>query len=331
MPFPIMAIMALASATGGLMQQQGKPKQISEAWLQQHFGPQVQAEEFNKRLATLQSSPYGQQLFGQAETMASQFQNQMQANMANAGLGGSEGTETGGSIFASSAAPQISAGLRRQANAQLAPIAQQQADDWLNTKRNIMVQQEQQRLNAPTAMQKWGAALSNAGAIGMAAASMMPEAASKTALTAGDKIVQKAVKASPELLSTASNTLSVRGGTPRPSMPSVGGPVIGPENSYQAYMFPPEPAAAAPRRLPAPPAATQLRPGEYRYNQWDTGGSGRTAPDARDAYGHVNPRYRINMRPVNPNGWQWMYRNWLESPWGANAIKPSSMMSSHGR
>lgn len=312
MPFPIMAIMALASATGGLMQQQGKPKQISEAWLQQHFGPQVQAEEFNKRLANLQSSPYGQQLFGQAETMASQFQNQMQANMANAGLGGSEGTETGGSIFASSAAPQISAGLRRQANAQLMPIAQQQADDWLNTKRNVMIQQEQQRLNAPTSMQKWGAALSNAGAIGMAAASMMPEAASKTALTAGDKIVQRAVKANPELLSTASDTLSIR--TPsRPSLPSVGGPVIGPENSYKAFMFPSEQTqVVTPRRPPAPPVTTQSRPGEFQYNQRDTGGSGRTVLNARDAYGHVNPQYRIHMNPRR-NSWGDFYRNWLEA------------------
>lgn len=163
MPF-VPIILGLASVAGALMEANGV-KKVNPAWLEENFGANAFTKEFNNQLASLQASPYGQQLFNEAHTAGQQIANTIRERATASGFGGAEGVQSGGSLFATSTGDQAVSSLRRQANAALSQQAAQQAQATLDRKFQALYPDQV----GPNAMGKFGKALGTAAGIGMGA------------------------------------------------------------------------------------------------------------------------------------------------------------------
>lgn len=168
-------IFAAAGAAGAIMQANGK-KYIDPAWIDEHFGSHAFAKEFQNNFNMLQSTSYGQELINSAMSQGQQLANTIRQNATNAGFGGAEGVQSGGSLFASSTADQAPSSMRRLALSQIAQQAQTQTQNFLD-KKLAAIMGDQGR---PTAMGNIGTALAGLGAAGLSASLNQSSGGGKT-------------------------------------------------------------------------------------------------------------------------------------------------------
>jgi hypothetical protein len=157
-----------ASLLGGLI---GKKKRVIDPeYIRSHFGAGAVADQAQEAANKILASSYGTQLMGSAAADAQQFQGDMAARVANAGLDASSGGESGASTFATSAAGQAQGSLERGVKTDIygraLPLAQQSVD----AQRDAYMQKIAQENAEPSIWQKIGAAAGTA-------ASMYPPAA----------------------------------------------------------------------------------------------------------------------------------------------------------
>lgn len=157
-------IFGAAGAAGAIMQANGK-KYINQAWLDENFGAHGFAKEFNKQFGALQSSAYGQELLNSAHTQGQEMANQIRAASTQAGFGGPEGVQSGGSLFATSTADQAANSMRRAALGALAQQAAGTTQQYMQNKMNTITQDP----GKPTAMGQLGGMLAGAGMMGLQA------------------------------------------------------------------------------------------------------------------------------------------------------------------
>lgn len=224
MVFWLPLIFAAAAVSGSLIQANGR-KRIDPAWLEEHFGGHAFAQEFQKTFDQMQSTPYGQQLISSAMSQGQQVANTIRQNAVNAGFGGAEGVQSGGSLFATGGADQAAGSMRRMAQAAIAQQAQTQTQNWMDKKMNALLDAQKQ----PTKNEVIGGMLANAGMMGLqaslaggggkaaagaAVAGAGASAATKTGMTQSQLDASNAVYNSQNSLVRAPNTGPVNLRTP---------------------------------------------------------------------------------------------------------------------
>lgn len=105
----MLALQAL-SATGGILGK--KRKHIDPEMLRQRFGPGAVSKDTIELANYILNSPQGQQLLANAAESGQQFENNVNANAASAGLAGPGGS-SGTGVFATSAGTQAQSGFER--------------------------------------------------------------------------------------------------------------------------------------------------------------------------------------------------------------------------
>jgi hypothetical protein len=100
------------SALGGII---GKKHQyVDPEKLREKYGAAAIARDAMKHYNAILASPYGRQLMASAAASGQEMQTDLAANTARAGLGPGTGADSGSSVFAASAGPQIQASLERR-------------------------------------------------------------------------------------------------------------------------------------------------------------------------------------------------------------------------
>lgn len=165
--FWVPLIMGAAALSGAIMSANGK-KYIDPAWIEEHTGSHAFAQEFNKMFNQLQSSPQGQEMINSAMSQGQQVANTIKQNATNAGFGGAEGVQSGGSLFATSVADSAPNSLRRMATAAIGQQAQGSVNDILNRRLNAYLAERQQ----PSKQEVIGNMLMQGGMMGLQASLM---------------------------------------------------------------------------------------------------------------------------------------------------------------
>jgi len=105
-----MLALQMASAAGGIFG--NKRKHIDPEMLRQKFGPNAVSKDTIELANYILNSPQGQKLLAGAAESGQQFQNNVNANAASAGLAGPGGA-SGTGIFSTSAGSQAQSGFER--------------------------------------------------------------------------------------------------------------------------------------------------------------------------------------------------------------------------
>ena len=167
MVFWVPLIMGAAALSGAIMSANGK-KYIDPNWIEEHTGSHAFAQEFNKMFNQLQSSPQGQEMINSAMSQGAQISNAIKQNATNAGFGGAEGVQSGGSLFATSVADSAPSSLRRMATAAIGQQAQGSVNDILQRRLNAYLMERQQ----PSKQEVIGNLLQQGGMLGLQASLM---------------------------------------------------------------------------------------------------------------------------------------------------------------
>ena len=164
MVFWVPLIMGAAALSGAIMSANGK-KYIDPQWIEEHTGSHAFAQEFNKMFNQLQSSPQGQEMINSAMSQGAQISNAIKQNATNAGFGGAEGVQSGGSLFATSVADSAPNAMRRMALAAIGQQAQGSVNDILQRRLNAYLAERQQ----PSRQEVIGNMLMQGGMMGLKA------------------------------------------------------------------------------------------------------------------------------------------------------------------
>lgn len=181
--FWVPLIMGAAALSGAVMSANGK-KYIDPNWIEEHTGSHAFAQEFNNMFNQLQSTPQGQEMINSAMSQGQQVANTIRQNATNAGFGGAEGVQSGGSLFATSVADSAPSSLRRMATAAIGQQAQANVSEILQRRLNAYLAERQQ----PSKQEVIGNLLQQGGMLGLQASLNAPPgktAAEKTLATAG--------------------------------------------------------------------------------------------------------------------------------------------------
>lgn len=167
MVFWIPLIMGAAALSGAIMSANGK-KYIDPNWIEEHTGSHAFAQEFNNMFNQLQSSPQGQEMINSAMANGQQIANTIKQNSTNAGFGGAEGVQSGGSLFASSVSDSAPNSMRRMAQAAIGQQAQGSVNDILQRRLNAYLTERGQ----PSKQEVIGNMLMQGGMMGLQASLM---------------------------------------------------------------------------------------------------------------------------------------------------------------
>jgi hypothetical protein len=175
--FPIMAILALASAAGAIMATSDGRKVIDPEFLKQHFGAQAVTDEFVKQFNATINSDYGRNMLAQAAAQGDRVATSVASNAARAGFGPGEGQDAGSAIFARGSAESAGDSLARGVQSGIAQNALSTAADRVGSWQNAYVNSYLQKQQTPTAMQGLGDRIGQAAGVGLAIAGSQPKAA----------------------------------------------------------------------------------------------------------------------------------------------------------
>ena len=222
--FWVPLIMGAAALSGAIISANGK-KYIDPQWIEEHTGSHAFAQEFNTMFNQLQSSPQGQAMIDSAMSNGQQIANTIKQNATNAGFGGAEGVQSGGSLFATSVADSAPNSMRRMALAAIGQQAQGSVNDILQRRLNAYLAERAQ----PSKQEVIGNMLMQGGMMGLQA-SLMGSGKSDAKPVAPDNSsavmdpnVQNALNAeAAKAGATSADALQIRGGTaPQQFVPKV--------------------------------------------------------------------------------------------------------------